>query len=98
MALQDDINNLTSQINEEQQSATILEADIAKEQQNSAQKVHSLQDRAQRHHDSIERMQQELQVKQRELAQEQQRQADEAKAANEKAKHVAKEIARHELL
>lgn len=94
MATQDDINNLTSQIAEEMQSAAILEADITKEQQNSTQKVHGLRERADRHHETADRMQQELQTKQQQLIHEQQQQADEAKHASDRAGQITKGISR----
>jgi hypothetical protein len=93
MATQDDIDNLTNQINAEQQSAELLEKDIAKEQQNSAQKISGLQERARRHHDTAAHMMQTLEAKQKELIREQQDAAAD-EHAKEKARHNAEMIAR----
>lgn len=95
MATQDDIDNLTNQINSEQQSATLLEKEITKEQQNSAQKVSKWQEQARRHHDTAAHLQQNLEAKQKELTREQEEAAAAQQQAKDKAKHTAETIARH---
>lgn len=90
MATQDDINNLTNQIAEEQQSATILDGQISAEQQKSSRLINAWQQQAHRHRNAATRMEQELQAKQKQLEREQQ----EALAASNKAKDTAEKIAR----
>lgn len=94
MALQDDINNLTKQINDEQQRAHVLEEQIMKEQQESAQKIDSWQQQIRQHYDQVERMQQDMQAKQQQLADKQRQQAEEAQQSTQKAQEIAKGISR----
>ena len=76
MATQDDIDNLTNQINHERQSATLLQDQILKEQQASAQRIDSWQQQARRHNDAATRMQQNLESKQHQLMHEIEQQAE----------------------
>lgn len=91
MATQDDINNLTTEIASEQESARIIDQQVANEQRNSAQKIDAWQQQANRHRDAVARMQQDLKAKQQLLIHEQQQAASES---NEEAKHAAERIAR----
>lgn len=95
MGTQDDINSLTDQINAEQQSAAILESDIAKEQQNSMQKINGWQEQARRHHDTATRLQQSLEDKQKQLLREQQEAAAAAQHEKDKTKQVTETVVRH---
>ena len=97
MTTQDDINNLTEQINAEQQSAALLENEISKEQQNSAQRISKLQEKARRHHDAAAHMQQNLEAKQKQHAQELAEAAVAQQHADDKAK-LATKIATHNIL
>ena len=90
MATQDDINNLTDQIAEEQQSAAILDKQISAEQQKSTRLIDAWQQQANRHRDAATRMDQDLRAKQQQLEREQL----ETLAANEKTKNAAEKIAR----
>lgn len=94
MATQDDINNLIGQINDEQQRAKLLEEQITKEQQKSAQLVESWQQQAGRHREAATRLSQRLDDLQRQLTDEQHRQIGETKKAHDKAKNITKGMSR----
>lgn len=79
MGIQDDINNLTNEIAEEEQSATILDKQADDERATSTQKIDTWQQQAGRHRDAANRMRQELDAKQKELVNEQARKAEEEK-------------------
>lgn len=89
MATQNDIDTLKSQIGSEQQSASLLDEEIRKEEQNTAQKVAAWQQKSDSHRQAADRMQQDLKAKQDELQREQQKEAEDAKAKSEQMKKVA---------